>query len=467
MVMANNPKINYSRYLYLLFVFCMLFSCESKSKKEIKTKKILHGDTKPSGRSIVYNDSITIVINNVNDNDYLALNFVNKNLQSESIEFLNKTNDSSKTVIKKVKRNQYPVVLSYRAFSVINNVSKSYSYMFLFDNKINEIVFDFVKGDLKLINEKDSIYKVEDIRKFYSEILFKNKTKSQKKVLEKNKHYDGLLNDVIKKNKLVKAYSKLEHFNFISQMNPKDSTLFNYLEKLDEPIYSIALKNVLYNFITANKKIIPHRYNDEEKLNPVFADLLSKEVANYIILEYSTKKTKDFDLLNWLKKTRYYIKNKIEIERKLGENLALEQLTVLKKFSLYDSNYYKTELVSILNSKKSKFYLIDFWATWCAPCILNIKTMHGMDLPKELEVINISMDKTIDKDKWIIRSNELSLNNSYLFVENEYNKKVIHDIKLNQLPRYILIDKNFNVLNFNMITPQEGDFLQEIKNSIK
>jgi len=179
------------------------------------------------------------------------------------------------------------------------------------------------------------------------------------------------------------------------------------------------------------------------------------------------KKTKDFDLLNWLKKTRYYIKNKIEIERKLGENLALEQLTVLKKFSLYDSNYYKTELVSILNSKKSKFYLIDFWATWCAPCILNIKTMHGMDLPKELEVINISMDKTIDKDKWIIRSNELILNNSYLFVENEYNKKVIHDIKLNQLPRYILIDKNFNVLNFNMITPQEGDFLQEIKNSIK
>ncbi len=40
-------------------------------------------------------------------------------------------------------------------------------------------------------------------------------------------------------------------------------------------------------------------------------------------------------------------------------------------------------------------------------------------------------------------------------------------MELNQLPRYILVDKNFNVLDANMITPQEGDFLKNLKSYIK
>ena len=55
----------------------------------------------------------------------------------------------------------------------------------------------------------------------------------------------------------------------------------------------------------------------------------------------------------------------------------------------------------------------------------------------------------------------------YLIIENENNKNIIKEIQLNQLPRYILVDKNFNILDANMITPQEGDFLKNLKSYIK
>jgi hypothetical protein len=90
-----------------------------------------------------------------------------------------------------------------------------------------------------------------------------------------------------------------------------------------------------------------------------------------------------------------------------------------------------------------------------------------MELPKNLETIYISMDKAKDREKWLTKSSELNLNNSFLITENQNNKNIIKEIQLNQLPRYILVDKNFNIIDINMITPQEGDFLKNLKSYIK
>ena len=77
------------------------------------------------------------------------------------------------------------------------------------------------------------------------------------------------------------------------------------------------------------------------------------------------------------------------------------------------------------------------------------------------------MDKTTDREKWLLKSTELNLKNSYLFVESASNKEFIHEINLNLLPRYILIDNDYNVLDLNMISPSEGDFQTEIERLIK
>lgn len=462
--MGNNANINHSRNLFLLLIFFLSFSCNSKDKIEGTDKKNVGQITETSEK---YNDSIKIIINNIDNKTYVALNIVNQDLFSESVTFLNETDDPIKSVVKKVRKNGGAMVFSYRAFSVIKNIRKSYSYMFLVDNEVDEIEFNFEKGDLKLLTKSNLITNVEEIRKNFSEVLLRGKSSSQKISLIKERYEQNLHDKKVTNNNLNKLYNDLEYYYFISMVEPKNQGVLSFLEKIDKPIYSIALKNLLTNFIKSNTKGIPGKYNDVNKSKTVFVDLLIREVANYVETLSEKERNSQIDLINWLKKTKYGDEALIEIKEKEQNQSILENIKTFENFLIYDDNFKRTELLNILNSKKSEYILIDFWATWCAPCIHNIKSIHDMDLPKDLGIVYISMDKTKDKDKWIAKSKELNLNNTYLFVENDNNKEIIQKIKLNQLPRYILLDKKLNVLNFNMITPQEGDFLKELKKYIK
>ena len=60
------------------------------------------------------------------------------------------------------------------------------------------------------------------------------------------------------------------------------------------------------------------------------------------------------------------------------------------------------KLVS-LDSFKGKYILIDFWGTWCVPCIQTIpelKAVHSK-YKDRLALISIALERPIDRDKWL------------------------------------------------------------------
>ena len=51
-----------------------------------------------------------------------------------------------------------------------------------------------------------------------------------------------------------------------------------------------------------------------------------------------------------------------------------------------------TELKPLLNQKGDKIYVVNFWATWCAPCIKELPYFEVLDQREDVEVLLVSLD---------------------------------------------------------------------------
>ena len=114
-------------------------------------------------------------------------------------------------------------------------------------------------------------------------------------------------------------------------------------------------------------------------------------------------------------------------------------------------NKKKIEKVEFLNSKSqklslknydSKGILINFWATWCAPCKEEMPSLDKLKINKEfnnIEIlpINIGREK-INKIKNFYKDNNIENLEIFLGSKNKLPKQ----FQIRGLPTTILIDKN-------------------------
>jgi thiol-disulfide isomerase/thioredoxin len=163
--------------------------------------------------------------------------------------------------------------------------------------------------------------------------------------------------------------------------------------------------------------------------------------------------------LTWLRTTEFFKDFSIEIEENIEKVKGKELTFFLKNLWVLDESFNNQLLVDVVKSNPSEYYLLDFWATWCAPCIQGFKDMGKMQLPKNLSVINLSVDKMEIKDKWKLKANEFELKNSYL-IDGVKNSAFFEIFRLEAIPRYIILDKDLNVLNIDFFQPHEPQFLK-------
>lgn len=113
-----------------------------------------------------------------------------------------------------------------------------------------------------------------------------------------------------------------------------------------------------------------------------------------------------------------------------------------------------------LSDFKGKYVVIDVWATWCGPCLVESPHFERIAIKnknnKEVVFVGLSVDKR--KDNWYLQAKSKSESVVQLHLSAEEQKAFEKAYDLEFIPRFIFIDKEGNFVNSKMINPSHNYF---------
>ncbi len=108
----------------------------------------------------------------------------------------------------------------------------------------------------------------------------------------------------------------------------------------------------------------------------------------------------------------------------------------------------------VLKKHQGKTTVIEVWASWCGDCVKAMPKVKDMQTKNpKVDYIFISMDK--EADKWLEGIQKHELKGDHYWVTDGMKGEFGQSIDLDWIPRYIIIDKNGNIVIYRAI---ETDF---------
>lgn len=238
-------------------------------------------------------------------------------------------------------------------------------------------------------------------------------------------------------------------------------SLNNNFDKISNN-YSIGIKyqskeviNIMYDYLYESKKSdrdhqITQKFNFVNKIsNRIIRDLLYTSLIEEILGRYGSvyidickQYLNNIDSIN---QRYYYYTAKAIIEKveniKIGSNAP--------DFSML--NY--DNIPQTLSSFKGNVVLLNFWGTWCPPCLDKMNEIYDLakqNINNNFVILNIAIENG-SPDRWrnyIKNEFEVEPTNIYnLISPNGFNSEQIINYNIRLIPRMILIDKSGKIFN--------------------
>ena len=129
-----------------------------------------------------------------------------------------------------------------------------------------------------------------------------------------------------------------------------------------------------------------------------------------------------------------------------------DRIKTLKKGSPSPSfNYPDTSGKNIsLESLKGKLVYVDVWATWCGPCKAQIPFLKQLEekyREEDIAFVSLSIDQLKNISKWKDMIVDKELEGIQIIADKAWRSKFVTDYVIEGIPRFILIDKEGNLMD--------------------
>lgn len=343
------------------------------------------------------------------------------------------------------------------SYKIKDSLFKSYI------NKHPEVSEDFIK---LVGNELKFEY-------LYNLMLPRNKEDKNAKGTYRN---DG--NDIISlsqiNNNVENLFDTKAYFNGITIED------FNKPELINNDYFKRSLNLYIRHYFTNQDYLEYSRSNflkEKEFIQNNLKDSLETYAIGRLIYDYHSKGfgqgTQDSPILQNLIKeyadrfTEESIANKMNeiLEDIDAINFILPDNVLDEKLLTIDGD--SIELRQILKSNKTK--VIDYWASWCGPCIKEFDKAKSfkkrIQQEKNLEFIYISIDN--DKGSWskkIIEINNVLPSKNHFLITDRKKSKILKHMLIREssnntyfsIPRYTVLDSKNRIISNNAPRPSDS-----------
>lgn len=265
-------------------------------------------------------------------------------------------------------------------------------------------------------------------------------------------------------NKINKDSLKLidNYYAFLEEYNMGDGTSFSTMH--------VQFLNNYYNYVTQHPKEAVIKVNNYISKGDI---ILAANVWKNLILQKTSGFTRNLFLTRFYQDiiegkqlrlfdaiydstdlTDSYFTSIIDRNYKLAQDFLANQNTNGANLKKINSEIVKDLLDTITTKYANKVIYIDFWATWCSPCLAEIPNSKLLQQEyKDKDIVFLFLANRSSEDAWKATIANKELTGEHILLTNDQYNILAAKFNITGIPHYVLIDKQGNIISKNAPRP--------------